>query len=234
MGKVPDHDPETDSALARLTAILPREAPRLWVTLRPPVSESDLLVLRDALAPVAVPSSVVTLLRWADGQDEAGAVEDWPSLGCCPLLSALQIVEHYQRLLDGAEDWQWTPMWLPVTHSSWNQAALDLTTRRVGVVPDASWPNLPRVIAPSLPSALEATADIAESGLLRETSPTIGAPFIEWNTQRRRVRSLRYDLVGWDHSPFPPDTDIDPELWPEDWLRQGPDGTPIRPKLPGR
>jgi hypothetical protein len=144
-----------------------------------------------------------------------GSTEWWPSLWCGPLLSARAIIAHYEKILVIAEDWQWSPMWLPITHSSWNQAAIELVTTGAGVVLDASWPDPPRVIAPSLSAALDATGDLAESGLLADaTAPSIGPAWASWEERLRQVSSVRYEEVGWKNSPFEPGQDIDPERWP--------------------
>jgi hypothetical protein len=105
----PEADAETLAAVARLSETLPRYAPRLHATLRPPVDEADLAGLRQVVAPSMLPLALVTLLRWADGQrdqDSSGWIDWWPALDCGPLLSATAIIRHYEGILRTAEDWQ--------------------------------------------------------------------------------------------------------------------------------
>jgi hypothetical protein len=216
----PDADAETVAAVARLSEILPRYAPWLHATLRPSVDEADLAGLRHAVAPSVVPAALVTLLRWADGQrDEqsSGWIDWWPALDCGPLLSATAIIEHYEGILRTSEDWQWSPSWLPITHESWNQAAIELVSTRSAVILDASWPDLPRVTAPSLSAVLQATGDLAEAGLFQEAPPTSGSDLDDWERRKQHILSARYLKVGWKHSPFEPDQYIEPDHWPPDW-----------------
>lgn len=54
-----------DVALKRLEEVLPVHAPVVWSSLRPGVGDDDLGALSAVVAPYALPTEVVTFLRWA-------------------------------------------------------------------------------------------------------------------------------------------------------------------------
>jgi hypothetical protein len=212
------------AALERLSAVLPKGAPELWGSLRPPVSSADLDVLRRATDPYELPDDVVTMLRWADGQEYGGPW--WPSISCGALLSAARAAEHYTWLRDATEEGQWNPLWLPVAHAGWNQAGVEMAVDRPGAVIDASFsdPDV-SVVAPSLGAMLDATADMIEAGL------SVEHPY-DFDELRRRAELLdaREDWVTW-----PYDRVIASEVagWPAHWrVAIGLDAEPDATRLP--
>jgi cell wall assembly regulator SMI1 len=220
---------EIDAVLERLSVVLPERAPALWESLRAPASLADLDALRQAVDPFELPHDVVTLLRWHDGQGKAPVWPPWwPSISCGPLLSAARAAEHYTRLRDETEDWQWNPLWLPVAHEGWNQAGVEMTPDRSGVVVDASFGNAGvNVVAPSLAAMLDAAADMIEAGLPLE-QPS------DHDEVRRRAALIdaRDDWVAW-----PYDRVITHEVagWPPHWrVAIGLPAEPDAPRVPRR
>jgi hypothetical protein len=89
---------DIEEALARLGEGLSVHASDVWRSLRPPVADADLDALRQAVKPYDVPTDVVALLRWADGQ-ERGA--PWfPGFEAGRLLSASAAAGHYKWLAE--------------------------------------------------------------------------------------------------------------------------------------
>jgi hypothetical protein len=229
---------DIEQVLDRLGGVLPERAPALWKSLRAPVGAADLDALRRTVEPYELPGEVVAMLRWADGQDpERGWQLWWPSISCGPLLSAARAAEQYRFFRDKAEDWQWSPLWLPVAHDGWNQAGVEMVTDRPGAVIDASShdPDV-TVVAPSLAAMLDVAADLLEMGLGLE-QPVDQEAF----DRRAALIDARADWASW---PYDRNIAEDVAAWPPHWresigLPADPDAlrlpaTPIHDVLNGR
>jgi len=209
-------DPLTDDmarALARLADVLPRCGPELWASLGGPVSDDDLEALRGAVAPFVLPAELVLLLRTHDGQPEhqGTRLPWWPSMDMGPLLPARVMAEGQLQLREHVEPWQWSRAWLSISREGWWQSVLDLSSPQGGVVVDASWPDLPRVVAPSLVHVLDGVSTLAEAGLLDEHEQDVALG----PARDSLLAELWAD--AWAHSPYPPRTEIDPGTWPAAW-----------------
>jgi hypothetical protein len=215
---------DIEPVLDRLSRVLPERAPGLWESLRSPVTGADLDALRRAIEPYELPHEVVAMLCWADGQDDRrGWPPWWPTVSCGPLLSAARIVEMYRFLLDETEDWQWTPLWLPVAHDGWNQAGVEMTVDRPGAVVDASFGNAAvNVVAPSLAAMLDATADMIDAGVSLEQPR-------DHDDVRRRAALIdtRDDWVTW---PYDRIIAYEVAAWPPHW--RAAIGLPAEPEAP--
>ena len=213
--------------IERLSRVLPESAPELWDSLRPPVTSADLDELRRAADPFEIPDDVVTMLRWHDGQGNSpGWPPWWPSISCGPLLSAAHAAEHYTWLRDETEDWQWNPLWLPVAREGWNQAGVEMTADRPGVVIDVSFGN-PGVIivAASLAAMLDAAADMIEAGLPLEQPSD--------HDERRRRAALIDARADWEAWPYDRDIAQGVAGWPPHWrVAIGLPPEPDAPRLP--
>jgi hypothetical protein len=198
--------------LDRLDGVLPRRAPRIWESRRPPVTRADLDKLRRAVDPYEVPGEVVAMLRWADGQVHGGPW--WPAISCGPLLSAARAAEHYAWLCEETEDWQWNRLWLPVAHEGWYQAGVEMTLGHPGVVLDGSFPDAEaRIVAPSLAAMLDVTTQMLESGLPPDT-PHDTDGYRRWKAERDAIMDRRDEWQTW-----PYDRIIAAEVggWPPHW-----------------
>jgi cell wall assembly regulator SMI1 len=194
--------------LRRVELEIPSLAPALWENLRGPVDDEALTALRAAVWPMPLPAELEVLLRWHDGQPAHG--EWWPTLGCGPLLGADRIVDNVQFFRE-TEPWQWSHAWIPVAQEGWYQAAVDAVPERSGTVIDASWPDRPRAVAPSLADAIGAVVDIGRAGLL----PTPD----DDHAKREERKAFLDDLwqTEWTTNLLGRRTEIDPGTWPESW-----------------
>lgn len=159
-----DRAERMSAALRRIELDLPPLAPALWSSLRGPAEDAALDDLRSAIAPAPLPAELETLLRSHDGQSAGG--DWWPTLDCGPLLGARDVVKQTAFFRTRTEPWQWSAAWIPVAQTGWYQAALDSVPSRSGTVINASWPDTPRAVAPTLADALEGVIDLARAGLL--------------------------------------------------------------------
>jgi hypothetical protein len=146
-------------ALLRHQGLLPTQTPELWENLRPPATDDEIADLRRAITPYALCPEYEHLLRWRNGA-VAGPGSWWPILDCGPLLSAADAAEHYRRLVEMCEEWQWHRSWLPITHGAWAQVGIELGEHGRGVIVDGSFPDPPVAIAPSLAAVLHATCEV--------------------------------------------------------------------------
>ena len=143
---------------------LPRLAPVLWESLRGPADDEVREALRAAVEPMPLPDELDVFLRAHDGQSIGAGW--WPTLDSGPLLSGQQIAEEVTWFRSNGEPWQWSVAWIPVTHEQWYQAVIDAVPERSGTVIDASWPDLPRAMAPSFTHAVDGVIDSGRAGLL--------------------------------------------------------------------
>lgn len=195
--------------LRRLRMDLPHLAPALWDGLRGPADEDAREALRAAVEPMPLPDELDVFLRAHDGQSsEAGW---WPTLDSGPLLSGQQIAEQVTWFRSHGEPWQWSVAWIPVTHEQWYQAVIDAVPERSGTVIDASWPDLPRAIAPSFAHAVDAVVDLGRAGLL----PTAD----DDRTKRLEREAFLDDLwqKPWSSSSLRQRIEIHPANWPRTW-----------------
>jgi cell wall assembly regulator SMI1 len=212
---MPSAAPDIAETLDRLERVLPEHAPELWRSLRPPASTADLDQLRHAVDPHELPGDVLTLLRWADGQEHNGPW--WPSVSAGRLLGAAQAAEYYTWLLSSndldAEEWLWNPLWLPIAHDGWAQAGVEMTPDRTGAVVDAGFGDPAFVvIAPSLTAMLDVTADMLEAGIPLKAPGE--QPFAAWLEQRQAVIDRRMEWQAW---PYDRILGYDVDAWPPHW-----------------
>lgn len=196
-------------ALRRIDRDLPTLAPELWSSLRGPADDAAIDDLRSAVAPAPLPEELETLLRSHDGQPTHDVW--WPTLYRGPLLGARDLVKQVTFFRTCTEPWQWSAAWIPVTQEQWYQAALDSVPERSGTIIDASWPDTPRAVAPTLADAVDAAVDLARAGLLPTSDEDI--------TRRRERTAFLADLwrAGWASSDFASGAEIDPADWPDEW-----------------
>jgi hypothetical protein len=83
-------------------------------------------------------------------------------------LGTSEAAAHYQWLCENTEEWQWSRSWLPLTHEGWNQCGIEVGSDQPGILIDASFPDPPRAIAPSLVALLHASCAVIEAGLYDE------------------------------------------------------------------
>jgi hypothetical protein len=197
-------------ALRRLGLDLPASAPALYDGLRGPAAADALEALRAAVAPMPLPEELEVFLRAHDGQ--ALDADWWPTLDCGPLLSCDDIVAFLGSMRATAEPWQWSVAWIPVAHEQWYQAAVDAVPERSGTVIDASWPDPPRSVAPTLAHAIDAVVDLGRAGLL--------IPTAEVDRVARLERDAFLDELwrdAWTGNLLAPRAEIDPAGWPDAW-----------------
>jgi hypothetical protein len=212
------------AALARLDRVLPAD---VRASLRPPVLEADLDAVRRAVEPFQLPDDVVSLWRWADGQEFSARLA-WPMLDCGPLSGAASAAESYRWLCTQTGEGQWNPLWLPVARAEHLQAGVEMTVERPGVVIDASFgAGVAIVRAPSLAAVLDGTAQLLEAG--HAFSPPPSDRFAEW---RARQATILDAAPGWERWPY--DRMIAPRVdaWPRHWRAAL--GLPPEPDAPRR
>lgn len=176
-----------EHVLDRLGDAVQRHAPDVWETLRPGAGETELAVLRKAVRPHKLTGDVTALFRWADGQERGGPW--WPGMECGPLLSTAAAAEQYAFMTERlAEPWQWSALWVPIAHEGWHTAGVEIAPDGPGVVIDGSFPEPPRVIAPTLATLLDVTADMVEAGI---GSSATYANAIAWRQTRAELMDAR-------------------------------------------
>ncbi|MBD8729473.1 hypothetical protein [Frigoribacterium sp. CFBP 13707] len=159
-----DRGQHMTEVLRRLRMDLPHLAPALWDSVRGPADDDVREALRAAVEPMPLPDELDVFLRAHDGQSSGAGW--WPTLDSGPPLSGQQIAEQVTWSRSDGEHSQWSVAWIPVTHEQWYQAVLDAVPERSGTVIDASWPDLPRAMAPSFAHAVDAVIDLGRAGLL--------------------------------------------------------------------
>ena len=204
---------DLERALDRLGEILRAQAPDVWQSLRPGVSEPELDVLRAAVSPRVLSYEVAQLFRWANGQERGAAW--WPVLECGSLLSAGDAAAKYRSLLAHSEPWQWSAAWVPIAHGGWHQAGVEIDSNSPGVVIDASFPEPPRVIAPTLAVLLEVTADMIQAGI---AAPVPGENAVRWRQKRAGLLDARPEWRSWRRDR---DLGTDVTRWPRRWRAVG-------------
>jgi hypothetical protein len=148
-------------------------------------------------------------LRAHDGQSSLAGW--WPTLDSGPLLSGQQIAEQAAWFRSHGEPSQWSIAWIPVTHEQWYQAVIDAAPERSGTVIDASWPDLPRAVAPSFAHAVDAVVGLGRAGLLSTADD---------DRARRLEREAFLDDLWqgpWSSSSLRQRTEIHPASWPRTW-----------------
>jgi hypothetical protein len=196
--------------LGRLGEVLAKHAPDVWKTLRPGVSEGDLEVLRAAVHPHRLSADVTALFRWANGQEPGGPW--WPGMECGPLLSTADAAEHYVWMTAQAvEPWQWSPLWVPIAHEGWNQAGVEIAPDSPGAVIDGSFPEPPRVIAPTLVTLFDVAADMIEAG---SGFPPADGYAVAWRQKRAEFMDARPEWRLW---PLDHELGTNVESWPARW-----------------
>ena len=195
--------------LLRLRMDLPRLAPALWDSLRGPADDDVREALRVAVEPMPLPDELDVFLRAHDGQSIGAGW--WPTLDSGPLLSGQQIAEEVTWFRCNGEPWQWSAAWIPVTHEQWYQTVIDAVPGRSGTVIDASWPDLPRAMAPSFAHAVDAVIDLGRAGLL---------PTADDDRAKRLEREAFLDDLWqepWSASSLRQRAEIHPASWPSSW-----------------
>lgn len=195
-------------ALERLDRVVPDD---VRASLRPPVSEDDLDALRIAVGPFEVPDDVVTLLRWADGQESLGDPW-WPLLDAGVLESAVAAAHSYRWLCTETEDWQWNPLWLPVVRAEHVQAAVEMTADRPGVVLDGSFGTEVTVVAPSLVAVIAGTAEMLEAGV--PFYPPDHGDYGAWRSSQQAILDA---APGWARWPYDRIIAGQVAAWPRHW-----------------
>ena len=205
---VDDHGQHMTDVVRRLRMDLPRLAPALWGSLRGPADGDVPEALRAAVEPMSLPDELDVFLRAHDGQSsEAGW---WPTLDSGRLLSGEQIAEQIAWFRSHGQPWQWSVAWIPIAHEQWYQAVIDAAPERSRTVIDASWPDLPRAIAPSFAHAVDAVVDLGRAGLL---------PIDDDRARRLEREAFLDDLwqEPWSASSLRQRTEIQPVNWPPSW-----------------
>ena len=193
----------------RLGQALSVHATDIWESLRPPVADVDLDVLRQAVEPYELPTEVVALLRWADGQ-EWGAL--WfPAFEAGRFLSASEAAGHYKWLNEEAAPGGPYSVLVPIVHDGWNQVGVELVGDGPGAVVDYSFGDELRVRAPTLAAMLDVAAEMVVGG--------IGEPKQEedariWRARREEMAATR---PGWELWPYDRVLSLSASDWPPHW-----------------
>lgn len=219
----------------RLQAILPAQAAWLDEAWRPPVSEADLAALRAAIAPWEVPSELVTLLQWHDGQEEGAW---WPAfLGHLPIDPAARMARHFRERRElwlEEEDSPFLPTLLPITWHGWSLTCLELDTSVQRAVVRASLDDTDYAAAyPSLAAFLDVVGDMAEVGLLQSGPSLQGDAWPDFYRAAVPVinaATARYSNGSWAFGSHPaPDrvnlrrprfSKFSSDEWPAHWRAQ--------------
>jgi hypothetical protein len=181
--------------LARLDVLLIADEREFAESLNPPATDSEIEALRASLDPYELIDEVELLYRWHNGQDDRLG---WPLLESGPLLAASEAVKHRDLLRDDCELWQWSASWLPITHSSWNQSAVELGEPLQGIVVDASFPDGPTVQAESLAAAVQAICSLIEAGVPLDTSASTDPDRLAWMKRRNEALQIkRTPILQW-------------------------------------
>jgi cell wall assembly regulator SMI1 len=183
--------------LERLKRLLPVHEPDVWASLRDPVSERALYELAAVVAPHPLPGEFVELLRWHDGQADVW----WPLMACGPLLGAAQAAHTYTLQRD---DEVWHPSWLPIAAEGWYIVGIEMTGEYEGLLIEASSPEMPHPLAPSLTAMLHATCDVLEAGIRAESVDIDGDE--QASRERNAIAEGRYVEYGG----LPPTDSFDP------------------------
>jgi cell wall assembly regulator SMI1 len=203
-------DLSVEAALQRLGAWMSRDGLEIQESMGPPATDRELDELRRAIEPYKVPSEVVTMLRWHNGQPREPECPPLLPLPEGPLLGAGDAAKSYKFLTEDLEPWQWCPMWVPILQHRWSQTGVEIVPDGPGVVVEADFGN-PRltIVSSSLAALLHATADMAEAGLLPDP------PYSEC----QRLIAARAEQAGWSHWPHERiiPHDLEASNWPERW-----------------
>jgi cell wall assembly regulator SMI1 len=154
---------QLNEAVVQLDVLLRDHEPDFAASLNPPASDAELDILRAAVEPYELTDELEILYRWHNGQDRSGAW--WPILEAGPLLTTTDAAEHTRGLAEHCEPFQWSPAWVAITHSSWQQTAVQLSEPLQGLVIDASFPDPPRPCAISLAAVAQAVCRLIEAGV---------------------------------------------------------------------
>ncbi len=103
-------DLSIEAALERLSAWMSRDRLGIQESMRPPATDRELDELRRAIEPYEVPSEVVAMLRWHNGQPREPAFPPLLPLPEGPLLGAGDAAKSYKFLTEKLEPWQWCPL----------------------------------------------------------------------------------------------------------------------------
>jgi hypothetical protein len=185
-----------EEAIEHLDVLLPARAPELAASLNPPASDVELDVLRAAIEPYELLEDLEILYRWHNGQDQSSS---WPLL-VAPLLNAVEAAEHTRSMVDVCEeDWQWSPTWVAITHSSWHQDAVQLADPLKGLVIDAGFPEAPGPRAECLAAAFQSVCVLIEERVPVEPPAVQGAGYVQWRTEVTHAlnREPRTEYLHW-------------------------------------
>lgn len=170
-------------------------------SLKEPATDSEIEALRVATQPYELIAEVEMLYRWHNGQRESP--HRWPLLEAGPLLTTDEAARQRQSLCDICEEpFQWSEAWLPITHESWGQIAVNLDEPLQGLVINASFPDEPSVLAESLAAVLEAICCLIETGIPLYSSPMERpedpSSAAAWDEERNRALSNpRRPVLQW-------------------------------------
>jgi hypothetical protein len=177
-------------ALGRLDLLLPEKAPTVAAALRAPVTERDLHLLRDAVAPIGLPDDLRELLSWHDGM-AFDPPAWWPLMASGPLLSASDISDFYAFCCSDDMPEGWRASWLPIASDRSFSAAVETSGPATGLVIEASEPDEARPLAPSLTAMLHATCEVLESDLPEHLDRVADQ---DLHDERQRIVSEVYEV----------------------------------------
>jgi hypothetical protein len=167
--------------------------------------------LRDAVAPYELPTEVVALLRWADGQDASAPW--WPALESGRLLGAAEAAAHDKWLRDEADEQgrSLSSLLHPLAHEGWCQVGMELLSEGPGAIIDYGFGDQPRVLAPTLAVMLDVTAQMIEAGI---ASPRQEEDARVWRAKRAALLENRPEWEHWSHDRV---LTMTGEHWPSHW-----------------
>lgn len=180
--------------LAQLDVLLVDHEREFATSLNPPATDAEIETLRAAVEPLELIEEVELLYRWHNGQsldDRCG----WPLLDSGPLLNTAAAVKHRDALARTTVESEipdyWSASWLPLTHSSWNQSAVELGPHLQGIVIDASFPDGPSVQAESLAAVVQAICRLIEAGVPLDSPASSGPEYLAWMKRRNDALAIR-------------------------------------------
>ena len=173
------------------------------------MAEADLDALRQAVAPYDLPTEVIALLRWADGQ--AWGAPWFPAFEAGRLLSAAEAAGHYTWLVEEFAPGAPYSLLVPIVHEGSSQVGVELVGDGPGAVVDYSFGDDLRVRAPTLAAILDVTAEMVVAGI---GEPKDGEDARIWRGQREEMAAERPE---WDFWPYDRVLSLVGDAWPPHW-----------------